>query len=305
MSFWKDINPVALVTNAVGNLIGGHQDRQQRKGEVQAQKEMAQQNIAQQERFAKEGLRWKVADAKAAGLHPLAALGASGSSFSPVGIGDTSLPSQFGDMARGMGQDISRAINATRTEDERVMAKLQLDMARAQLQGQELDNTIRASQLQKMNAVGPAFPGADNFIPGQGDSGVLMKVTPSERTASQPGRLAQEAGWRPDVSYSRSDTGLIPMVPEGLSESMEDDVIGKALWRWRNQIVPNFDSSQGRPPDSQLPKGASHWVWNPNKQEWTPNTGYSSWVDRAAVRFGDWYYSKTRPKGRYWLQPRR
>ena len=47
-----------------------------------------------QRQFAKHGIRWKVQDAKAAGIHPLAALGVSPSQAAPTAVG--------GDPAGGM-----------------------------------------------------------------------------------------------------------------------------------------------------------------------------------------------------------
>jgi len=232
----------------------------------------AQENVANQERFAKEGIRWRVADAKAAGIHPLYALGANTNSFTPVSVGHTP-DTSMGDFVKGMGQDLTRAVSSTRTEAEKEMAALQISSAKLDVEGKSLDNQIRASQLQKLSLGTPSFPSTNssdaNFIPGQGNSG-LVKIKPSERTASQPGRLAQEAGWRPDVSFSRTDTGLVPMVPESLSESLEDDIIGKLMWRVRNQLVPNITGG-GKPAKSQLPRGASDWYWSHGGQEWRPS----------------------------------
>jgi len=44
---------------------------------------MHNQNIQLQKDFAQHGIRWRVEDAKAAGIHPLAAVGAAGASYSP------------------------------------------------------------------------------------------------------------------------------------------------------------------------------------------------------------------------------
>lgn len=74
----------------------------------------AHEQMDAQREFAQHGIRWKVEDAKAAGLHPLAAMGASGASFSPVMVGDT-----YGPAMAQAGQDISRAVEATRTQPER------------------------------------------------------------------------------------------------------------------------------------------------------------------------------------------
>lgn len=110
-----------------------------------AQKEMAAQNIQLQKDFAQQGIRWKVEDAKAAGIHPLYAIGASGTSFSPVSIGN--LPeSDYATSFRNMGQDISRAVNATRTADEREDAFTKSAQA-LDLEGKKLDNDIKRASL--------------------------------------------------------------------------------------------------------------------------------------------------------------
>lgn len=43
-------------------------------------------NLANQREFAQHGIRWRVADAKAAGLHPVYALGGAGAAYSPQPI---------------------------------------------------------------------------------------------------------------------------------------------------------------------------------------------------------------------------
>lgn len=229
------------------------------KEQSRANERAQAKNRDAQEEFARMGVRWKVEDAKAAGIHPLYALGANTMSFTPSYVGDTSQA----DMIRDTGQNINRAIQATATQEEREVNQLRLE-------GMRLDNQMKKAEIAKtVTQIGPAFPGSDNFIPGQGNSG-LVKEKPLERTVSAPGRPAQEAGWRPDVSFSRTDTGLTPMVPTSLSESLEDDIIGKAMWRFRNQLVPNFSDDATPPPKHMLPKGSDRWIWSVKKQEWQP-----------------------------------
>lgn len=271
------MNPLvggALISTA-GGLAGGLMGKSAADDAREANAAQAAANVQMQREFAQNGIRWKVEDAKAAGIHPLYALGANTASFNPVSLPaapDNSMASAMSDI----GQNIGRAVGATRTGAEKMAANLNLQQAQANLDGQLIDNQIKQAQLAKINA-GPNFPSGneDNFMPGQGDSGTtgrLVKVLPKERTASQPGRSAQEAGWVPDVGYSRTDTGLTPVVPNSLSESLEDDIIGKFQWRVRNQLMPNF--GKGTPPaNSQLPPGANKWLWSWKSQEWQP--GYA------------------------------
>lgn len=113
------------------------------------------QNIQLQKDFAQQGIRWKVADAKAAGIHPLYALGAQTHSFSPSLVGDTSLPTGLANA----GQDISRAIDAGRTPTERVDAYARTVQA-LNLTRLGLENDLLASQIRKINQAGhpPGLP---------------------------------------------------------------------------------------------------------------------------------------------------
>lgn len=222
-------------------------------------KEAAEKNAETQREFAQSGIKWKVQDAKEAGIHPLYALSSNTPSFTPSYVGDTSSSQLISDM----GQNVSRAIQATQSTEERAANQLRLE-------SMKLDNDLKKAELAKNTAsqIGPALPnpGDNNFIPGQGNS--LVKDRPLERIAPSPGRPGQEAGWRSDVSFSRGDGALYPMVPESLSESLEDDIIGKLQWRWRNQILPNF--SEARQPDITPPPGADGWVWSYSQQGWVP-----------------------------------
>lgn len=201
-------------------------------------------------------------------------MGFNPSGASPSAFGGQIFSEGAGDPTAGMmdlmGQGLTAAAASSRTAGEKELSMLQLQGARADVEGKLIDNSIRTLELNRLGANKPSFPGGDgtNFMPGQGNSG-LVKVKPAERTASQPGSPHQEAGWRPDLSFARTQTGLVPVVPESLSESLEDDVIGKTQWRIRNQLVPNLTGG-GAPAKSQLPPGFDKWEWNFFLQEWQP-----------------------------------
>lgn len=102
MSFFKDVLKAIPI---VGDVIGGAMN-------ARAAESAGNKNADLQRQFAQNGVRWRVEDAKKAGIHPLAALGMTGASASPVYVG-----SNFD--GGSMGQNIERAINATRTQEER------------------------------------------------------------------------------------------------------------------------------------------------------------------------------------------
>lgn len=135
----------------------------------------ANKNRDMQREFAKNSIQWKVEDAQKAGIHPLAALGAQVSSPSPVTVG-----TDFG----SLGQDVSRAINATRTQPERndAISKTYQDL---EITNKTLQNELLKSQINKINAsINPPFPAAidQNFIPGQGNSPLNEKLEDPQRT---------------------------------------------------------------------------------------------------------------------------
>lgn len=152
--------------SAGAKLVGGLFDRNQAKENVQLQLQNAAMNRAQEKEFAQMGVRWRVEDARAAKINPLAALGASVATSSPVSIGtlpEGNMSSTLG----GMGADIGRAVNATMTAPERAAngAKSLLE-----LQGMKLDNDIKraafASSLQRIiQNNNPPFPSGDFAVP--------------------------------------------------------------------------------------------------------------------------------------------
>lgn len=146
-------------------------------------KKQAEQQYQHQKEFAQSGIQWKVADAEKAGIHPLYALGAQTTSYQPTSVGGT----DFG--LPEAGQNIGRAINATRSSPEQRAA---IALTSAQIEGVQLDNDLKRAQLASSLAlatqngqVGIPAIGDVNFVDGQGDSGVITSVPPGHK-ASPP-----------------------------------------------------------------------------------------------------------------------
>lgn len=127
------------------------------------QAKYAQLNLDQQREFAQNGIRWKTEDAVKAGLHPLAALGAQVSSFSPISVGTSSadVKSSPLDLAP-MGQNITRAISAGSTAPERT--DKQAAAVQAIATGQALEKGSLENDLLRTNIaltrsqIGPPIP---------------------------------------------------------------------------------------------------------------------------------------------------
>lgn len=201
---WSALAGAAV--GAVGSLIGG-------KKAADNSKAVAQMNIAAQKEFAQNGIRWKVEDAKNAGIHPLYALGASTNSFSPVSgyAGDYGIS----DAANTFGQGVDRAIRAKMTERERQdlqarqemqevfqladmnMRKEESDAKVLMYKSEALRNYAASQQVLKKTGLPPALPsvGTSNLIPGQGNS-------PREEGTVSTGETKYQFMQQPNGSYS-------------------------------------------------------------------------------------------------------
>ena len=261
----------ATAASMGGSIIGGLMNKSANEDTNEANAAINQHNIDLQREFAQNGIRWKMADAKAAGVNPLVALGANTTSFSPSSIGMTPDHS-MGDMASNMGQDVSRAMSATRTSDERQIAALNIQGAQLDLQGKALDNQIKSTQLNKLNSTGPAFPaGTDHLISGQGNSGTAIVEKPLERTASLPGHPEAEAGAIPDVGWAVTKTGIVPVPSGDIKNRIEDNMFHEGMHFVRNNIGPNFGGGT-MPPQDALKNwpGSTHFEWSYKGQEYRP-----------------------------------
>ena len=134
--------------SAIGGAIGGALGL---IGSSQSQANAAklnQLNYEHQKEFAQNGIRWRVADAKAAGLHPLAALGAQGASYSPSAVIGDSPDFSF---LKDMGQGIDRAMDAKATRQERVEREEKSNaLFNEELKGKQLQNQETETRIQQM-----------------------------------------------------------------------------------------------------------------------------------------------------------
>lgn len=271
------------IIGAGAKLIGGLLGHKAGKDAISAKKQMNAKNIQMQKEFAQQGIRWKVDDAKAAGIHPLYALGANTHSFSPVDVG-FSANNSLGNAISDMGQDIGRAVDATRTRKEREEAlERQSAFANLQLENASLQNDLLRSQIAKNRAApNPPMPSSSSsgidglIIDGQGDSrptvdfNRLFQPQPNRPIVTQPARPHQEVGHVPDISYTKTPNGYAIAQSVNAKERNEENLGLSLAWSLRNQLVPVFNSKNHAPPRSWLPKGYNNWLFRPLTNEFVP-----------------------------------
>lgn len=242
-SFLKSV--AGPLIGAGSSLLGGLMGSNSNKENYEAQRE-----------FAQYGIRWKVADAKAAGIHPLYALGANTVSFQPSYVGDP-----MGEAMGSMGQNLSRAFDAKKTIPERrgqqAVQHLQQLQMEEDLKSKRLNNKLleleinKSQQTPPMPTVGGIKPANMLGIIGQ-DSGVDSALNNITGTSGLPlinplmdsqGRLSGpvefapskiEVSGKPGFTYgvppmetfSRDNNGFYWRLPsKDVKESIEDIMV--------------------------------------------------------------------------------
>lgn len=278
MSFLDYLNPVTWFSNFdAGSQSATNDFISMQPGQPNHPETKKKEAEDLQREFARNGLQWRVQDAIKAGIHPLAALGFQGPQATPVIVGDSGgqggpPPDPATSMALGMGADFGRAMMASGTREERLLTQMNLASMKLDIEGKAIDNQIRASQLHKLNQVGPAMPSPidqQGGMSGQGN----FKIKPSESTSSSRSQPAQQAGAINDYGYARTSSGgYIPVPSVDVKERIEDNVFHEATHFFRNNILPNFGAGP-TPPDPKeypLPPGYDIWKWSHTHQQFMP-----------------------------------
>lgn len=138
-----------VIGAGLGSAIGGGIDdnRANKKAEGYYNKNMdfAQRQFQFQQDYIKNSAQWRVEDAKKAGLHPMAALGMSTPSFSPV-----SAPSapEYASSSNFDPMEFGQNLNYPATKGK--TAQQQQQMTDLTIKGLELDNEYKQAQIDQM-----------------------------------------------------------------------------------------------------------------------------------------------------------
>lgn len=157
--------------SAGASLLGGVLGSKKQKSADEA-------NVELQREFAQNGIRWKVEDAKAAGVSPLYALGA------PTTTGFASYTSPDQSHWSAAGNSIQRAIESKQTNSERLQERL----LNAQIDGQEIENATKRSHLalttgaMKQPPLPASTSGVGDTLPAQ----VVLRGPYGDRLMSNP-----------------------------------------------------------------------------------------------------------------------
>lgn len=263
--------------NAATNLIGGSMKQNAQENANATNQANWQTQMAYTDLVNKNQIQWKVADAKAAGLHPLAALGAS-TMQGPSGAVGAIPETGMGEGIANMGQDISRAVAATRTHQKRAEAFDETVKALS-LETGSLRNELLRTQIAKLKQAPPAVPDTDQRwqMPGQGQA-PQVKMKPFEVTPGEPGRPWMEPGAISDVGHARTPDGYAVVPSKEMQERIEDNWLASMSWMYRNQILPSLGMGREKPPAAAAPEGYE-WRWHWPSQEYRPARRRGMWKE--------------------------
>jgi hypothetical protein len=243
---------------ALGSIYGANVAADTAQKNMEMQQQINATNIAEQEKFAQTGIQWKVADAKAAGINPLAALGASTSSFSNVVAPQNDSGAAIAQAYGKAGQSLGGALSRIQTQEQRdtAAANTALD-----LQNKQLNNQYIQARINEINRPGTA---AGVPVP-------TSKVTP--QALDSPGVAAQPM--TPDIQYTRTADGGITVTPP-------HDVAAEGFfhpaslsWYIRNGLLPAFGSN--------VPAGLEDRAFEPGTMTYL-KPGEKNWANRLS----DW-----------------
>lgn len=213
---------IAAGIGAASSLLGGlFGNKSNKKAQANAD--------ALQREFAQHGVRWRVEDAKAAGLHPLYALHSGGASFSPVAaMGAAQDTSGSGKALADMGQNISRAMMAQQTPEQKeihvaTLAKLAAEVAKDEAQAMYYRNLAAGSV-----AAGRAGGGMPGVVESLGSGDFVgppdlrpfynqIQAKPAEIPAPRMDDWSTVSGVRPGWMEVELGGGLRAVVPEASS----------------------------------------------------------------------------------------
>lgn len=262
---------IAAGSNIAGSVLGSYFTGKSNEA-------AAEKNADIQRELAQNGLSWRVSDAKRAGINPLAALGASLPTGNPVAVG-----TDYGDLGLGeAGQNISRAMQAGMTKEQREMHELNKRLLQVQIDGQEIDNRKAAGTPPPM-AIDPkpSIPLSSAEFP-MSKGGKPYVVKPNEVIAADtPG---VEAG--PQAFYQKliDDEGNARIVPTNQAADLVESYtplwlseMNRNVRLFFNSTLSNFSDKKkatfGEYLKKVRPKHDNpkyEYRWDLKKQVWTP-----------------------------------
>lgn len=252
---FKDI--IGPAVDLFGGFLGGKSARDNTRDQINFQRDAQVQSEAMQREFAQNGIRWKVEDAKAAGLHPLYAVGGAGASFAPQAASVTfdNGGEHLGRALSSMGQNIGRAVSAQQTPEQRQETALRLQLLRSQIgetDARTLSLLSEAARNKQGGIASVGMPPGIDAVPFPVSAPIsakdlyatpladVIQVRPSEVVSSRGNDRSTTAGTNPWFMENEiTSSGMkfrMPRSDEPGETWAEMPWYQKAFYMWKNAM---------------------------------------------------------------------
>lgn len=170
-----------LLGGGLGSLLGSGGSSGLNRSDMRSiatfQMDQSLRNEEWQKNMAEHGIALRVRDAQAAGLHPLAALGAvpSAGQFGQAisgGPGESREGSRWPEIVNQMGQNVSRAVMAQKTPEEKMLFQQQILNEKAQGDLVKAQTAETLARTAHMAGSPPGLPSPYNLYGGSPTSNV-------------------------------------------------------------------------------------------------------------------------------------
>lgn len=196
---------------------------------------------ATQREALQNSIRWRVADAKAAGIHPLYALGAPSMNIAPMTYED-----KIGPAVQQMGQAMPDILRGKMSEHERIM---QFESYRQMVSGTE-KNDAEAFYYRALAAKTLNDTRSVNTVPGlgvqsemgqdpKGGGQGMIDLKPAENISRKLGMDYSAAGVNPNYEVRMLDNGLPMILPLAQGDSMEETIGEMSFPAWAGLLMRN------------------------------------------------------------------
>ena len=220
------------------SLINGFFNRSQ-------QRDLADKQANLQKEFAQNSIQWRTADAKKAGIHPVAALGSQGISYNPSYVGDGD---NFGGSQASISYEPEKKIDKKTQAYNDKVNELNLRMQEANTREAEANATLAERSLIPNDPLRPLIPN---------QSGVGL---PTSRTG-MPGQASSIYGNKLEEAeeasrFSVNQDRTISIVPtQNIMDYISEDVLAAIEWRLQNKYTDQADALN-EALKGKLPKGS-------------------------------------------------
>lgn len=243
----------SLLGTGLGLGFGGGGMSDTQKNDQRFMNDFAWKQALRNEEFQKDlaynGMQIRSRDAQLAGLHPLAALGvnpAGGGSFQSAfqSSGFEGKPRRDFSGVSDMGQNISRAMMAMKTPEERLAQQLQLENLRAEGDLTRAQAAESMARTRNLAGTGPGLPSAygpnsQSSAPGWPERHILIKNPDGSYSLQYSPEMATSMMARP-----------IGSLMEDFKETYGQNVFNRSHWRniinWFTQGGKEYADYMGR-----------------------------------------------------------